>query len=82
MRRLQYKSSALSLNIRPHKVVKAANWLISNSSLYHGKEGTTINQNWGVECSANCSLDNSNTENQNEKSQDIDNSSGNIETNT
>ena len=80
-RRLQYKSSALSLNIRPHKVVQAANWLISKSSLYR-QEGITVNKNWGVECSANCSLDNSNTENQNEKSQDVDNASGNIETNT
>ena len=33
-RRLQYKSSALSLNIRPHKVVQAANWLVTNSTLY------------------------------------------------
>ena len=80
-RRLQYKSSALSLNIRLHKVVQVANWLISKSSLYR-QEGITVNQNWGVECSANCSLDNSNTENQNEKSQDVDNASGNIETNT
>ena len=32
-RKLQYKSSALSLNIRPHKVVQAVNWLIRNSSL-------------------------------------------------
>ena len=82
-RRLRYKSSALSLNIRPHKVVQAANWLISNSSLYR-QEGITVNQNWGVECSANCSLDDSNIENQNEQSQDIDNTStcSNKETNT
>ena len=33
-RRLQYKSSALSLNVRPHKVVEAANWLVNNSTLY------------------------------------------------
>ena len=80
-RRLQYKSSALSLNIRPHKVVQAANWLISKSSLYR-QDGITVNQNCGLECSANCSLDNSNTESQNEKSRDVDNASGNIETNT
>ena len=43
-RRLQYKSSVLSLNVRPHKVVQAADWLVSNSSLY--KEGRTFNQNW------------------------------------
>lgn len=33
-RRLQYKSSALSLNIKPNKVIEAATWLISNSDLY------------------------------------------------
>ena len=80
-RRLRYKSSALSLNIRLHKVVQAANWLISNTSLYR-QERITLNQNWGVECSANCSLDDSNIENQSEQSQDIDNTSSNIETNT
>ena len=35
-RKLPYKSSALSLNIRPHKVVQAADWLMRNSSLYRG----------------------------------------------
>ncbi len=44
-RKLQYKSSALSLNVRPHKVVEAANWLVNNSSLYR-EEGITVNQNW------------------------------------
>ena len=44
-RRLQYKSSAFSLNVRPHKVVQAANWLVENSSLYR-EEGISINQNW------------------------------------
>ena len=33
-RRLQYKSSALSLNVRPHKIVQAAKWLAANSTLY------------------------------------------------
>ena len=33
-RRLQYKSSALSLNVRPHKVIQAASWLMENSDLY------------------------------------------------
>ena len=37
-RKLQYKSSALSLNIRPHTVVQAAKSLMSNSSL-HRDEG-------------------------------------------
>ena len=44
-RRLQYKSSALSLNVRPHKVVQAANWLVNNSNLYR-EEGISFNQNW------------------------------------
>ena len=33
-RRLQYKSSALSFNIRLHKVLQAANWLASTSTFY------------------------------------------------
>ena len=44
-RRLQYKSSALSLNIQPHKVMQAAAWLVSTSPLYEG-QGITIDQNW------------------------------------
>ena len=43
--RLQYKSSALSLNIRPHKVMQAAALLVNTSPLYEG-EGITIDQNW------------------------------------
>ena len=37
-RRLHCKSSALSLNVRPHKIFQAANWLAANSNLYkeHG----------------------------------------------
>ncbi len=44
-RKLQYKSSALSLNIRPHKVMQAAAWLTSSSCLYQD-EGITIDENW------------------------------------
>ena len=44
-RRLQYKGSALSLNVRPHKVFQAAHWLLNNSSLYREEE-ITLNQNW------------------------------------
>ena len=44
-RRLQYKSSALSLNIRPNKVIEAAVWLINNSDLYK-EEGVVLNQHW------------------------------------
>ena len=73
-RKLQYKSSALSLNIRPHKVIQVANWLINNSSLFK-QEGITINQEWGVQCSANYLLDETNTENQNEQSEEKENSS-------
>ena len=40
---MQYKSSALSLNIRPHKVVQAANWLVTNSTLYRQEE-ITVNK--------------------------------------
>ena len=41
-RKLQYKSSAMSFNVRPHKVVQAAHWLTSNSDLYKD-EGVALN---------------------------------------
>ena len=44
-RRLQYKSSALSLNVRPHKLFQAATWLSSNSQLYR-QQGVLFNENW------------------------------------
>ena len=44
-RKLQYKSSALSLNVRLHKVVQAAKWLINNSVLYK-EEGIAFCENW------------------------------------
>ena len=44
-RKLQYKSSALSLNVRPHKVVEAADWLMTNSSL-NKDEGISFNPQW------------------------------------
>ena len=40
-RRLQYKSSALSLNVRPLKVAEAAKWLVSYGNLYK-EEGISI----------------------------------------
>ena len=46
-RRLQYKSTALSLNVRPHKVFQAATWLANTSALYK-QEGILINQNWNA----------------------------------
>ena len=64
-RRLQYKSSALSLSVRPYKVVQAANWLISNSSLYR-QEGITLNQNEGMQCIDNCLIDDSNIKDKNQ----------------
>lgn len=69
-RKLHYKSSALSLNVRPHKIVEAANWLISNSSLYR-QEGITLNQNWGIQCSASCVLEENmdNVQNQSQQSE-------------
>lgn len=44
-RKLQYKSSALSLNVRPDKVVQAAKWLMSNSTLYKD-EKILFNEDW------------------------------------
>ena len=40
-RGLQYKSSALSLNVTPYKVLQAAKWLVSNSTLYR-EQGVTV----------------------------------------
>ena len=45
-RKLQYEqSSVLSLNMRPYQVVQAANWLMSNSSLYRD-EWIVVNPDW------------------------------------
>ena len=44
-RRLQYKSSALSLNLTPSKVMQAAAWLVNTSSSYQ-VEGINIDENW------------------------------------
>ena len=44
-RMLKYKSSALSLNVRPYKVFEAANWLISRSNLCKEK-GIVLNNDW------------------------------------
>ena len=41
-RRLQYKSSALSLNISRHNVLQAAYWLASTSTLYQ-EQGIAFN---------------------------------------
>ena len=42
-RRLQYKSSALSLNVRPYKILQAANWLPTNSTLYR-EQGVSFSE--------------------------------------
>ena len=45
-RRLQqYKSPALSLNVRPNKVMQAAAWLVNTSNLYR-EQGITFDQDW------------------------------------
>ncbi len=44
-RRLQYKSSALSLNVRLNKVMQAASWLVNTSALYQ-EQGITLDENW------------------------------------
>ena len=59
-RRLQYKSSALSLNVRPHKVAEGAQWLVSNGDLYK-EEGITFNDSW-LEGRSNVSLANDSDE--------------------
>ena len=80
-RKLQYKSSAMSFNVRPHKVIQAANWLINNSSLYR-QEGITVNQVWGVEYRDNCLVDERNIENEHKGLQNIVNSCVNTSSNT
>ena len=42
-RKLQYRSSAMSLNVRPNKVIEAALW-IRNSELY--KDGVSFDDSW------------------------------------
>ena len=44
-RRLQYKSSTMSLNIRPHKVFQVARWLATNSALYR-EQGIVFDEHW------------------------------------
>ena len=74
-RRLQYKSSGLFLNVKPHKAVQAANWLANNSSLYR-EEGITFNQNW-LEHDSNVIIP-VDTEQHQEQSQNMDCDASNI----
>ena len=48
-RRLQYKSSALSLNVRPYKILQAANWLATNSNLYR-EQGISFSKDRITNC--------------------------------
>ena len=54
-RRLQYKSSALSLNISRHNVLQAANRLASTSTLYQ-EQGIAFNPNWEINSNQNNEL--------------------------
>ena len=60
-RRLKFKGSALSLNVRPHKILQAANWLVTNSSLYR-EEGVTLSKDKAA--TYNLNLLQNDTENQ------------------
>ena len=70
-RRLQYKGSAPSLNVRPHKVFQAAHWLLNNSSFYKEEE-ITLHQNW-IANSCYVLLDECNDHQPENPAQDIDN---------
>ena len=75
-RRLQYKSLALSLNVRPHKVAEAAKWLVRNGGLYK-KEGITFNDSW-LEGSSNVSL----VDDSDEFSDNVESNAANTDCNT
>ena len=44
-KKLLYKRSAMSLNVRPCQVLQAANWLRTNSTLYKD-EGLIFDSDW------------------------------------
>ena len=46
---MQCKSSALSLNVRPYKILQAANWLAANSNLY-GEHGISFSEDRIARC--------------------------------
>ena len=46
---MQYKSSALSLNVRPYKILQAANWLAANSNLYR-EHGISFSEDMIARC--------------------------------
>ena len=49
---MQYKSSALSLNVRPYKILQAANWLADNSNLYR-EQGISFSEDRMASCNIN-----------------------------
>ena len=59
-RRLEYKSSALSLNVRPDKILQAANWLATNSILYR-EQGISFSTDRASSYSTNLSQNESKT---------------------
>ena len=54
-RKLQYKSSAMSLNVRPCKVLQAGNGLMTNSSLYKD-EAVIFDSDWINNCNYNVEI--------------------------
>ena len=59
-RQLEYKSSALSLNVRPNKILQAANWLATNSILYK-EQGISFSTYRATSYSTNLSQNESKT---------------------
>ena len=76
---LKYKSSALSLNVRPSKVFEAANWRISRSNLYKD-EGIVLNNEWVNQHSQDAN--DVNNDNSNLQQDTIDETSDNEENNS
>jgi len=59
-RRLEYKSSALSLNVSPNKIFQAANWLATNSTLYR-EQGISFSTDTATSYNTNLSQNESKT---------------------
>ena len=60
-RQLEYKSSALSLNARPNKILQAANWPATNSILSR-EQGTSFSTDRTTSYSTNLSQNESKTD--------------------
>ena len=69
--RLQYKSSALSFNIRPHKVMQADAWLVNTSSLYQ-EQGITLDPTWMTSIESEIVYDNQCLKNTNISGHNLD----------